>query len=191
MSAFNDPYWRERIAAGYLQALDARDLDAVAALWERAGTDPELERLLHELNQGLIDEEDSTDTSSDAAEVVEIARRTMPEAFPMESPLAPLTASDVARRLEAEPSFHRLDSVDRATHARLLADASTIPEELGLPSFDRWAAQLGITPGTMYSRLFRKVAILMNISRCQQSGRLAAARRTRPPTEPEGKRESK
>lgn len=107
----------------------------------------------------------------------------VPDAFPPEEPPGPLTAADVARRLEAEPEFRRLDPVDRAAHARLLADASSIPEDLGRPRFDRWMQGLGIAAGPIYRRVFRKVAVLMDMARCQQEGRLAAARRATPPAD--------
>ena len=40
----------------YLDALDAGDLEAVAEAWERAGRDPELERMLVELDGALFAE---------------------------------------------------------------------------------------------------------------------------------------
>ena len=49
--------WRlDREALAYLQALEAGDLQAVAETWERASSDPELEALLVELDQGLASE---------------------------------------------------------------------------------------------------------------------------------------
>ena len=41
MSDHADRFWRERVAVHYLDALDAGDLDAIGALWERAEADPE------------------------------------------------------------------------------------------------------------------------------------------------------
>jgi hypothetical protein len=48
---------RDREVLRYLDALEAGDLDTVAALWEQAAGDPELERLLNDLNEGLFREE--------------------------------------------------------------------------------------------------------------------------------------
>jgi hypothetical protein len=44
---------RDLLALRYLDALDAGDLEAVAEIWEVAGRDPELERLLAEVDGAL------------------------------------------------------------------------------------------------------------------------------------------
>lgn len=187
MSAQADRYWRERTAVRYLDALDAGDLDAIASLWEQAATDPDLEELLHELNEGLeVEEGLETELATDAARVVELARLHMPSAFPPDIPPGPLTASDVARRLEAEPGFGRFDTTDRAAHARLLAEATPVPVDMRQALLDRWLNGLGILAGTTYRRAFRKVAILMDMGRCQQESRLAAARQTKPNRDEKG-----
>ncbi len=189
MSAHADRFWRERMAVRYLDALDAADLDALVALWEEAAARPEIEALLHELNEGLEAEEgQGTGFATDATRVLELARRHLPSAFPPDEPPGPLTASDVARRLEAEPEFRRLDPADRVAHARLLADATPIPDALGQPQLDRWIQGLGVTAGPAYRRVFRKVAVLLSMARGQQEGRLAAARQAPPPIEPKGGR---
>jgi hypothetical protein len=187
MSAHADRFWRERMAVRYLDALDAADLDTIVALWEQAADDHELNTLLHELNEGLMAEEDiGTDLATDATRVLELARKHLPSAFPPAEPPGPLTASDVARRLEAEAEFRRLGPTDRSAHARLLADASPVPKELGQPQLDRWLQTLGIAASPIYRRAFRKVALLMDMARCQQEGRLAAARTAMPPARPKG-----
>ena len=187
MSALTDRFWRERMAVRYLDALDTGDLDTIVALWEQAATDDELHALLVELNEGLHQEEGlGTDFTTDAARVLELARKHLPSAFPPEEPSGPLTAADVARRLEAEPEFRRLDPSDRAVHARLLADAEPVPEDLGQPQLDRWMQGRGVAASPTYRRVFRKVALLMDMARCQQEGRLAAARQAPRPTEPKG-----
>ncbi len=43
----------DRMAVRYLEARDRGDLETIADLWSAAATDPELERLLHELNDEL------------------------------------------------------------------------------------------------------------------------------------------
>jgi hypothetical protein len=188
MSARSDRFWQERVALQYLDALDAGDLDAVALLWEQAATDPELEALLSELNEGLdVEEGPGTAFSADASRVFDLARQHLPSAFPPVEDPGPLTAAEVARRLEAEPEFRRIDPTDRATHARLLAEAASIPDDLGQPGFDRWMQGLGIVASPTYRRAFRRVAVLMDMARCQQEGRLAAARKApSAPADPKG-----
>ena len=187
MNTDADRFWRERVAVHYLDALDAGDLDAIGVLWERAEIDPELEALLHELNEGLESEEGPwADFAADAARVLDLVGRHMPSAIPTDEPPASLTAADVARRLEAEPEFRRLDPADRAAHARLLGFASPIPDALGQIQVDLWFQRLGVVAGPPYRRAFRKVAVLLDMARCQQEGRLAAARRADPPKDEKG-----
>lgn len=187
MSGHADRYWRERVGVRYLDALDAGDLDAIAALWDEAASDPALEALLRELGEGLDAEEGlGADFAADAARVLALAQEHMPSAFPIEEPAGPLAVADVARRLEAEPEFRRLGPADRAVHARFLADASPVPDDLGQPEVDRWMQALGASASPTYRRAFRKVALLMEMARCQREGRLAAARRAEPPSEPKG-----
>ena len=187
MSRHEDRHWRERESLRYLDALDAGDLDAVAAIWGEAAGDPELEALLRDLDDGLYTEEGpGTDFRADAARIIDFARQCFPVAFPAEGPDGPLTAAEVARRLEAEPEFRRLDAADRLAHARLLADAAPLPDQLGQPGLDRWLASLGVAAGLHYRRAFRKAAVLMTMARGQREGRLAAARRATPESRPRG-----
>lgn len=186
MSAGDDRFWEERMALRYLDALDAGDLDAIAELWEQAAGEPVLGAFLDELNRGLEAEEGAgTDLATDATRVLDLARRHLPSAFPTGGPAGPIVASDVARRLESEPEFRRLDPADRAAHARMLAKASPLPEMLGQPGVDRWFRDLGVAAGPAYRKAFRKVAVLMTMGRGQGEARLAAARQADP--KPEGK----
>jgi hypothetical protein len=54
MTEPRNPWPRDLQALRYLDALNAQDLEAVAALWEQASHDPELERLLAELDGALF-----------------------------------------------------------------------------------------------------------------------------------------
>jgi hypothetical protein len=189
MSDHADRFWRDWAAIEYLDALDAGDFDALAAFWERAEADPELEALLREIGEDLeVEGTPGADFLADAARVVDLARRHMPGAFPDDGPAAPLTAADVARRLEAEPEFRRFDAADRGAHSRLLAEAATVPDGLGQSRVDEWLRVLGVAAGPSYRRAFRKVAVLLDMARCQREGRLAAARRANPPKDEKGGR---
>ena len=54
--------------------------------------------------------------------------------------------------------------------------------------FKKWIGwkRLGVAASPTYQRAFRKVALLLDMARCQQEGRLAAARPATPPENPEG-----
>jgi hypothetical protein len=173
--------WDE-VGLRLLDALDAGDLDAVAALWERAAADPELEGVLGELTDGLaVQEGPEAGWQADARRVEALLRRTMPSAFPAAEP-GPLTVGDVAARVQADGALAgRLSAADREANARLLADRTPLPDDLGLPHFERWRAALGVEAGPHYWRAFRQAAVLLAMGRCQRAGELAAARQASPP----------
>jgi hypothetical protein len=175
--------WAEN-ALRYLDAFDAGDVNTLADLWERAAGDPELERLLGELADGLAVEEGlDTAWQTDAVSVRTLLREHFPSAFPAESDLPPLTVGEVAARLQADASLAaRWSAADRVANGRLLANRTPVPEELGLPHFENWQTTLGVSASSHYWRSFRQTAVLLAMGRCQQAGELAAARRAgRPP----------
>jgi hypothetical protein len=170
--------WAE-IALRYLDALDACDVAALAELWEQAAGNPHLEQVLGELTDGLaVEEGPSPAWESDADQVRALLRRHLPSGFPNEAPLPPLTVRDVAARLQSESTLgKRLSDSDHAANARLLADTTLIPEELGLPHFEKWQTTLGVSASSHYWCAFRQTAVLLAMGRCQQACELAAARR--------------
>lgn len=170
--------WAEA-ALRYLDALDAGDAAALAELWEQAAMNPELEKILGELTDGIAVEEGLHAAWESAAEQVRgLMREHLPSAFASEAELPPLTVGDVAARLQADSVLGaRLTAADRAANGRLLGNATLLPEELGLPHFEKWKHTLGIEASPLYWRAFRQTAVLLAMGRCQQAGELAAARR--------------
>jgi hypothetical protein len=115
---------------------------------------------------------------ADAERVRGLLRQHLPSAFPAAVDPPPLTVGDVAARLRSDSTlWARFNEVDRAANSRLLADTTLIPEELGLPHFEKWQTTLGVSAGASYWRAFRQAAVLLAMGRCQQAGELAAARR--------------
>jgi hypothetical protein len=53
MKQNEDQFRLDRIAVRYLEATERGDLDLIAELWAAAAADPEIETLLHELNEEL------------------------------------------------------------------------------------------------------------------------------------------
>ena len=170
--------WAET-ALRYLDALDAADVNALAELWEQAARNPQLEQVLAELTDGLAAEEGLSPTwEIDAARVRTLLHEHLPSAFATEVEVPPLTVRDVAARLQADSALSgRFGESDRAANCRLLADTTPIPDELGLPHFEKWQTTLGVRAGAVYWRAFRQAAVLLAMGRCQQAGELAAARR--------------
>lgn len=182
MNVHSDIHWRERLAARYLDALDTGDLDAVITLCDEVAGDADAERFLRELMVG-VDEEEAREASVAelSSDVVTLARQTMPSAFAQKEDVPAFTVALVARRLESEAGYQRLTPSDRALHTRLVDDATAMPEALGWPQFQRWCSGPLNTSSTTYRKLFHKTALMVAMSRNQQEGRLAAARRRTPP----------
>jgi hypothetical protein len=171
--------WAEN-ALRYLDALDAGDVATLAELWEQAAVDPQLEQVLGELTDGLAVEEGLDPAwQADAERVRGLLREHLPSGFRDEADPPPLTVRDVAARLQTDNALGaRLSAADRAANNRLLADTTPLPEELGLPHFEKWQTTLGIRASSHYWRAFRQAAVLLAMGRCQQAGELAAARRS-------------
>ena len=164
-------------ALRYLDALDAGDAGALADLWEQASANPELERVLSELTDGLAAEEGASFWQEDAARVRTLLSEHLPSAFTLSADPPPLTIRDVAARLQSDSALGaRLTSADRLANAQLLADSTPVPDELGLPQFEKWQATLGIRASGHYWRSFRQAAVLLTMGRCQRTAQLAAAR---------------
>lgn len=170
--------WAET-ALHYLDALDAGDVARLAELWEQAAADPQLEQVLSELTDGLaIEEECDPVWEADAEKVRLLLREHLPSAFPSEAEPPPLTVGDVAARLQVDSVLgKRLSAADKAANSRLRMDATPVPEELGLPHFEKWKTTLGVTASSHYWRAFRQAAVLLAMGRCHRAGELAAARR--------------
>lgn len=176
-----DPRIREELVAlAYMDALDAGDWDALASLWADAETDAELERLLCQVSEDLAaEEEPSPGWRADAKAVEELLRRCMPSAVRAVEPVepGPLTAGDVAARIAGDDEFLcRLDSDGRQVNAKLLADPTPLPPQLGMRQLEQWTAGLPVQAGPGYWRVFRHVAVLLAMARARRTSALLAAR---------------
>lgn len=182
MSERADRDWREVAAFAFLDALDAGDLDALAALWERAAADPELEEFLRDLGEGLHEVEGpGADFAAQADRVRTIAFRHIPAFKPDEPPDGPITAGEVARRLQADDGLgHRLDPADRVGNAHLVASEIPLPDPLRMSGLAEWGRGLGVIATPRYWAAFHKVAVMLRMARSQREGHLAAARRAEP-----------
>jgi hypothetical protein len=170
--------WAET-ALRYLDALDTGDAGALAELWEQAAGNAKLEQVLDELTDGLaVEEGRDAAWEADAQRVRTLLREHLPSAFAVAADPPPLTVGDVAARLHADSALGaRLSVADRAANGRLLADTTPVPDELGLPHFEKWRTALGVRASAHYWRAFQQTAVLLAMGRCQQAGELAAARR--------------
>lgn len=160
----------------FLQALDNGDLQTLAWLWDEAYREPALAQVFLEMMAEVESEMAPGDTwKTDVEKIRWLIDQHFPATTMNEPP--PLTVGDVASKLQAERAFGSLSEEDLKANSRLLVNATPLPDELGAPQLERWIAGLDISASSRYWKQFRKTAVLMQMSRCQQGAKLQAARR--------------
>jgi hypothetical protein len=182
---------RQRLVMRYRDALDDGDPEGMAEVWAEAETDEVLEAMLLEAGEGAAQEDGPAEGwSQDAAAVEAALRLHLPAAMNPPDPPAdppPPTAGEVAARIESDPALHgRLSAAERLAGRRLLGDPTPLPAQLGGPAMEAWFAGLPAAVGPGYRAVFRQAAVLTTLARGRQASALAAARRTRPGSRPEG-----
>lgn len=179
---------RDLLLAQYLTALEGDDLDTLAAIWQQAETDRELEQALIELSEGYVAEQGLDAAWDEEASRVQALAAEHFAARPLadETGNRPLTAADVAAQLQANAASgaERLTDADRQANERLLSAATPLPERLGQTALEAWCREAGIQASRQYWRLFRRAAIRLSLARSQQQTRLAARTQTPKREEP-------
>lgn len=150
----------DRLAMHYLDAVDAGDLDAVAALWEQAESDADLAEALHALNAELAAEADRTA----AATVAAAAEAHLTSGEVVHPAAGPVTVGDVATDLFRHAP-DRLPPEAHALNATLRASAEPLPADLGLSKLTAWAeAKFGPAPAG-YWAAFHAAALKVEMRR--------------------------
>jgi hypothetical protein len=179
-------------ALAYLDALEAQDLDALAQLWKRAETDPELDRLLCEINQGVLEEGGLRPQWQEYKRIVVAAlQRHLPSAFGQDTAPATLTVGDVAVRIASNDRLmDRLSPADRQANGRLQQDRTPLPTQLGMDDVLQLTVRVPVAASARYWREFQQVAVLASMSRGQAAARAAAraAGKAPPPNGPSQRR---
>jgi hypothetical protein len=176
---------RERLLDRYVLAIDDGDLEEMAATldaaYEASRDDPEIDRLITEINHAYREEEGLTPLAADTYLVRELLRRCVPSAFDTHDHLRrPLTVGDIASRLQAQGRVRPGD--DETNHA-LLGSNVSLPKPLTAPTIKKLAGELRAGGSEFYWRTFRDEAITMGISRSHDQAKLAAReRRARRPS---------
>ena len=170
-------------ALHYLEAIESGDLDGVAALWAEAAEDPELEHVLHELNDVLA--ADGEDQVRAEAVVTAAVERHMPSAEFIRAAAGPFTVAEVAEFIRRHPPAG-LTTDEIAVNEQLRQSAELVPVELGLSQVLDWGRQFGSLPET-YWRAFRQAALKLRMQRESDTNYQMAARQARhqrPETKP-------
>jgi hypothetical protein len=165
----------DRLTTAYLDALDRGDFDAIDRIWDRAATDPDLERVLHELHAAL-DKQDERDAEQQVAiAVTEAVECHLPSAEIMRPASGPVTVGDVADELFRHTP-DRLPAEAHALNEKLRSLRVQLPVDLGLSRLVTWGeANFGAAPSE-YWKAFRQTAIKLELRRAADAEYRLAAR---------------
>lgn len=168
---------REKLIYRYVQAMDHGDAEEITAVLEAALDDPELDRIITEIDLAYQEEEQLTPIAQDAELVRKLIREHLPSAFEVEETEdKPLTVGDVAARLQVD---RRVPSGDQEANHLLLGSSVPLPIWLNARAIKKLATDLGVTASERFWQAFRDTAIMLGMSRPHNQAQLLAAREER------------
>lgn len=180
------PNSREKAIHLYVQALDQGDMEVVAEILDAACDDPELERIITEINSAYQEEEQITPIATDAEVIRNLLRKHLHSAFEIiqeeEKPLVfedfdeeqkLVTVGDVVKRLQ---DINRVPSADKDIISKLLDSSVPLPIKLSIQAVRQLAIELGINASEKFLDMFRDTAITLSMGRSHSRSQLAAAR---------------
>ncbi|KST68008.1 hypothetical protein [Mastigocoleus testarum] len=180
------PYSREKAIHLYVQALDRGEMEVVAQILDAACDDPELERIITEINSAYQEEEELTPIAVDAQIIRGLLHKHLHSAFEViqedDKPLVfedideeekAITVGDVVQRLH---DINRVPSADRDVITKLIDSSVPLPVKLSIQAVRKLALELGITASERFLDMFRDTAITLSMGRSHSRGQLAAAR---------------
>lgn len=174
---------REKALHRYGSALDRGDFDTVAAVLREAENDPELERMILELNQALQAEYEDDRHNRDAEKVDQLAREHILSGLGgnfEEVDLPPLTVAEVIARIKSDVAVRGSVMCEVMTTAESLAEVQApLPDALSQAAVRQLLDGLGAPINKPFLKLFRDTAIFLAMGREQGNARFAAARRER------------
>jgi len=172
----NDPE-HDRAIYDYVNGMDNADIDAVEAVIEQALYDPELARIVGEVNAAYRDEMGLVTHNVDAQVVRQLLQEHMPTGFkssPDKDIWEPLTVSIVVTRMLVE---RRVGDEDRKASKQLRGSSVQVPQSPSRLEIATLASQLGVRASERFWRSFRETAIMLALGRSHNEALQAAARR--------------
>jgi hypothetical protein len=175
---------RELAVYRYVRAFDAGDFDTMAEVMTQAEVDPELDRLIVDVNAALHEEAGLPPLQEQAQLVRALLYQHLPSGVQRpDEAVAPLTVGNVAAKLETDHATRTtmagLSARDRLTNRQLQQSGVILPTPLTGRTIDELATHLQATASERYWRLFRETAIVLGMARERGQLELAAARRQR------------
>lgn len=172
---------RDRQVERYILALDRGDFDTVAAILAAAENDPDLDRLLVEVDGALHAEAQLTTQAEDERTVRTLLRKHLTSAF-AEPETGPPTVGDVAARLQADHAAGRqlLLAGDLVANDQLLGNRTALAGRINARLVKQIAEDLGVDASLTYWECFRRAAVVLAMTRDTGAIHLAAARQRSP-----------
>ena len=168
---------REKLIYRYVQAMDQGDVEEIAAVLEAALDDPELDRIITEIDLAYQEEEKLIPIAQEAQLVKALIREHLPSAFQAEEvEEGPLTVGEVAARLKAD---RKVPVADEKANRLLLGSSISVPTWLNAKVIKKLAEELGVTASKRFWRVFKDTAITLNMGRSHSQAQLLAAREER------------
>lgn len=174
--------FREKAIRRYLKALDEGDMESVAEVLEISLDDPELERIITEINLAYHEEEQLTPMAIDAQLVRDLIHQHLQSAFTTQEQSQspdfqalqvqgkPLTVGDVAKRLKQT----NLVPLEQEILQHLLESSVPLPKSLSIQAIKQLATQLQIQVSDRFLNSFREAAIKLSMGKSHTQALQAA-----------------
>lgn len=171
----NQPYSKallESSIARYVRALDAGNLDEIAAVLQIAEGDAELDRIIEEINWAYAEEMNLSPVSMESEKIRQLLHEHFPSAFMEIEEIPPITIGEVTAHIVAN---RLVPPSDQESSLKLLRVHIPLPAWLSLPEIRKLSHQLSFNVSERFLKVFRDAAIQMSMGRGQ--AQMAATRR--------------
>ena len=172
-----------RLAARYLEALEADDFVTQAKLWKLAESEPAVTAAFRQVHADLAEEQAKAESAAAGGAIAAMVGQHLPSAEIVTAAVGPVTVADVATELFRHPPG-QLSAAAHSLNEKLRLSQDPLPADLGLSKLVAWAeARFGTAPAE-YWRAFRQAAIKLELRRASAEEYQLAARTA--PKRPEG-----
>lgn len=177
---------REKWLLRYSTALDAGDFDTVSLVLQQAEQDPELERMILEVNDVLASEMEQATHAQEDTLVRELIQTHLRSALSEVTPEPPpLTVGHVIARIHADAAQGKKVEREALAATRSYQSVDTpLPADLSLRGVRALLEQVGLKVERRFQDIFRETAIFLRMGRNQGMARLAATRRQQAASKP-------
>lgn len=172
-----------RLAARYLEALEADDFPTQVKLWKLAEAEPALTAAFQQVHADLAEEHAEAEAAMTTGLIAAAVEQHLPSAEIVTPNINPVTVADVANELFRHPPG-KLPPAAHTLNEKLRLSQDALPADLGLSKLVAWAeAKFGAAPAE-YWKAFRQAAIKLELRRASAEEYQLAARTA--PRRPEG-----